>query len=125
MNADGSDQRRLGKVRSTKRPWSFPLSYVRSTSPDGRWKVYGDTKNYSGIYVRKTDGSGEPRKITDLYSPDPNWSTDGRWISFWTRDLPGGKTTPSYSHFNLWVVSPDGKREILLAQKAVRETWQP
>jgi Tol biopolymer transport system component len=122
MNADGSDQRRLGKVRSTKPPWSVPFDNVRRTSPDGRWNVYGD---YPGIYIRRTDGSGEPRRITDLYSPDPNWSTDGRWISFWTRDLPGGKTTSSYSHFNLWAVSPDGENEILVARKAVRETWQP
>jgi len=124
MNADGGNQRSLGRVRTTKPPWSV-WAKIRHTSPDGRWKVYGDTKKYSGIYIRRIDGGGKPRKITDLYSPDPNWSTDGKWISFWTRDLPGGKTTSSYSLFNLWAVSPDGKNQILVARKAFRETWQP
>jgi hypothetical protein len=128
MNADGSNKRRL--ARTTKRPWPE----IRSTSPDGRWKAYGvyeatqtsgNMPNGPGIYVRRTNGSGKPRKISDLYSPDPNWSTDGKWISFWTRELPGGKVTPDYSHFNLWAVSPNGENEILVARKAVRETWQP
>lgn len=124
MNADGSKQRKLGRVRTTKPPWPI-WTKVHDTSPDGMWEVYADTTNYSGIYIRSANGHGEPRKITDLYSPDPNWSTDGRWISFWTRDLPGGKTTSSPSLYNLWAVSPDGRNEILVARKAVRETWQP
>jgi Tol biopolymer transport system component len=126
MNADGSGQRGLGRIRTTKPPWPvWGRARTRAISADGQWKVYGDTQTYTGIYIRRTDGSGEPRKITDLYSPDPNWSPHGTWISFWTRDLPGGKTTSSASHFNLWAVSPDGGNELLVARKAVREAWQP
>jgi Tol biopolymer transport system component len=124
MNADGSNQQSLGRVRTTKPPWSA-WARRRSTSPDGEWTVFGDTDGYSGIYIGRTDGTGKPRKVTDLYSPDPSWSTDGRWISFWTRDLPGGKVTSSPSLFNLWAVSPDGANETLVARQATRGTWQP
>jgi tricorn protease len=74
-------------------------------SRDGKWLAYfSDQSGEYALYVRRSDGSDQPRKI-DLGLPpsffyDPVFSPDGKWIAYgdkrlqlWVVELEGGKTT--------------------------------
>ena len=112
MRADGSDIRKLTDSRG--------FSGMPSWSPDGRWLVYeadrGDYPRSMGIYRIRSDGSGQPRRITRL--PDgstwqelPRYSPDGERIVFDEGHLfpspnPGDDQVELLS---LFTVSPDGR----------------
>jgi tricorn protease len=55
-------------------------------SPDGQWISYlSDATGEYELYVRKQDGSGEPRRITrdgDVWRFQPTWSPDSKKIAF-------------------------------------------
>jgi len=55
-------------------------------SPDGRWIAYlSDRTGEYEIWVRKSDGSGEERRITtggNVYLYQPLWSPDSRKLAF-------------------------------------------
>jgi len=79
MNADGSKQRRLTKLR-----WLTPGSRSPAWSPDGRKIAFESARdgNYE-IYVVNVDGSGLRRLTRDPASDrTPAWSPDGRRIAF-------------------------------------------
>ncbi|GAB4198644.1 MAG: hypothetical protein OHK0022_18240 [Roseiflexaceae bacterium] len=54
------------------------------------------------------DGSGRRRLTNDSYSNiRPQWSPDGRWIAFLTRQLPDAPYFPSITDHQLALISPD------------------
>lgn len=95
-----------GRIRTVTRGFG----YVGSTnfSPDGQWIVfhaYYDNSYNSGksdLFIVPAQG-GEPQPIThdrDIWDYKPNWSWDGRWITFSSK-----RETPN---FNIWIIRPDG-----------------
>jgi serine/threonine-protein kinase len=73
-------------------------------SPDGRWIVYGSTRESSGraLYKHLADGSGSPQKLTEetLRSPmADSWSPDGRVLSYNQRGSGG---------LDIWMLPMDG-----------------
>ncbi len=56
-------------------------------SPDKKWIAYSsDATGEYNMYVRKSDGSGEERKLTNRSSgfiSNITWSPDSKWLSFW------------------------------------------
>ena len=95
-----------GKTRTITRGYG----YVGSTnfSPDGNnivFHAYYDNSYASGksdVYVVPVNG-GKPKNITkdrDVWDYKPNWSFDGKWITFSRKG-----NTPN---FNIWIMRPDG-----------------
>jgi hypothetical protein len=64
-----------------------------SWSPTGERIAYDRTswisyyRENSWIWIRRSDGLGRPRRLTEGF--DPHWSPDGRWIAFFTEDFDG------------------------------------
>jgi Tol biopolymer transport system component/DNA-binding winged helix-turn-helix (wHTH) protein len=93
-----------------------------SLSPDGREMVYlSEFGGHSNLWVKKLDGSAEPRQITFERNPDvavgvPVWSPDGRHITFFTRrrDTRIG---------DQWVISPDGSNLRQLVPEGGWAAW--
>ncbi len=56
-------------------------------SPDKKWIAYfSDATGEYNLYIRKSDGSGEAKKLTSRSSGFLNylrWSPDSKWLSFW------------------------------------------
>ncbi len=100
MNADGSNRHR---VRRTP----FFEGNV-SWSPVGGWLAFDSGSWVSDVYVMKTNGTGL-RLLTPgggwVGSGEPAWSPDGQKIAF---SRPNG----------LWVMNPDGSRQVQLTHHA-------
>jgi tricorn protease len=58
-----------------------------SWSPDGKWIAYfSDESGEYEMYVTRSDGRGEPKRVTSLragYLYGPTWSPDSKKICFW------------------------------------------
>jgi Tol biopolymer transport system component len=73
-------------------------------SPDGRWIVYGSTREGRGraLYKHLADGSGSPQKLTEetLRSPmTASWSPDGRVLAYNQRGS---------GDLDIWMLPMDG-----------------
>ncbi len=122
MAADGSDQRPLTRLHQS----GGRAGYAR-WSPDGSRIVFnGANPRQDGrdnsIYWIPAQG-GEPRRVTQeangLRDVEPDWSPDGRWISF-LRGLN--------DHWDLFVVRPDGSELMQLTNDGARKEvarWRP
>lgn len=82
-----------------------------SWSPDGSRIVFLSTRNgRPGAFVASAVG-GEARLVVEE-SENPEWSPDGRWISFWRGQL--------------WIAAPDGTGRRQLTRHRVRaHRWAP
>ncbi len=96
-----------------------------SFSPDGQQVVYlSDASGEYEIYVRPSDGSGEPRRITtdgDIWRFQPLWSPDGKRVAYGDKnnrlrvvDVATGRTTDVDTatvgnEITTYVWSPDGQ----------------
>ncbi len=97
-------------------------------SPDGTQVAYvvtevlkDENRTNADIWVVKTDGSGEPRKLTNSPKRDahPRWSPDGKWIAFEsTRDGEG----------QIWLLPVGGgepRKVTTLSTGAAQAMWAP
>ncbi|HEU5248358.1 MAG TPA: protein kinase, partial [Thermoanaerobaculia bacterium] len=82
-------------------------------SPDGRRLAYsGFAVGAPTLYVKNTDGSGQPRRLTSAPTemrevaefPD-SWSPDGRTIAY----ILVSRIVTGKGERDVWLVSPDGK----------------
>src|SRR5918995_6590550 len=101
MNADGSEQRRLGDVSLIRRLTGTTAKEEQPVwSPDGQ-KIAFSSEDEGEIYAMKADGSGRTR-LTDTQGYDhwpPTWSPDGTRIAFSTENRKGSK---------IYVMNSDG-----------------
>lgn len=102
MNADGSNQARVGAVED---------AYYPSLSPDGTKVVFtqrppGANASTRNIYVMSTSGANLVRLTTNGdYAAAPSWSPDGSKILFNTYS----------STMRVWVMNSDGTSPAMLA----------
>ena len=93
MNADGSEQRRLGDVSLIRRLTGTTAKEEQPAwSPDGQ-KIAFSSEDEKEIYSLKTDGSGRTR-LTDTPGYDhwpPTWSPDGTRIAFTIENSKGSE----------------------------------
>ena len=101
MNADGSEQRRLGDVSLIRRLTGTAAKEEQPVwSPDGH-KIAYSSEDEGEIYAMKADGSGRTR-LTDTQGYDhwpPTWSPDGTRIAF---------TTENKKRTEVYVINSDG-----------------
>jgi TolB protein len=149
MKADGTDIRKLTDSRG--------FNGIPSWSPDGRWLVYeadrGDYPRSMGIYRLRSDGTGQPRRITALpggstWQELPRYSPDGERIVFDEGHLfpgpnPGDDPVELVALFTVspegrdlrritpWTMnaqdadwSPDGRRLVFAARLAAHQSVQ-
>jgi Tol biopolymer transport system component len=105
-----------GPAKAATAPGAASDAYG-DVSPDGRAVVFTRTENkVSHIYIASTDGSGEPRRVTDAPGTVPRWSPDGKWISFSpNRGFSSG----------VFIVHPDGTGLRRLAENGGWAVWWP
>lgn len=119
-NADGSGLQRLtGGPYVEQRP---------SWSPDGEWIVFTRTQQRtlplggpspSQIYKLQVADPENIVQLTDYPSTDPEWSPDGKRISFLRGHLHAGE---------LWTMNPDGSRARMLSDRygqGATPSWSP
>jgi serine/threonine-protein kinase len=84
-------------------------------SPDGRRLAYsGFAVGAPTLYVKNTDGSGQPQRLTSAPTetreaaefPD-SWSPDGRTIAY----ILVSRIVTGKGERDVWLVSPDGKQK--------------
>jgi Tol biopolymer transport system component len=101
MNADGSEQRRLGEVSLIRRLTGTTAKEEQPVwSPDGQNIAYS-SEDEGEIYTLKADGSGRTR-LTDTPGYDhwpPTWAPDGTRIAF---------TTENKKRTEVHVINSDG-----------------
>jgi len=105
-----------GPAKAATAPGAASDAYG-DVSPDGRAVVFTRTENkVSHIYIASTDGSSEPRRVTDAPGTVPRWSPDGKWISFSpNRGFSSG----------VFIVHPDGTGLRRLAENGGWAVWWP
>src|SRR5262249_18585651 len=80
--------------------------------------------NTAEIYLRNTDGTGTPERLTDNNEEEraPSWSPDGSKIAFGCR-IGGGR-----ADFEICVINADGSGRVQLTDNSVVDltpTWSP
>ena len=111
MNADGSDQRRLGAGLSPA--WSPDGSKLAYSSPGTEPCPPGRGLQCTGLSIMNADGS-DPHRVPNADGGEyPSWSPDGGRIAF-NSNFTGEHV--------MYVVQPDGSGLVDLS--AVGEGWQ-
>ena len=107
MNADGSNQKKLGSMSGA----------APDVSPDGTKIIfYSNESGNDEIYTMDRDGNN-PQKLTDNNHEDwwPEWSPDGSKIAFMSkRD----------GNFEIYVMDADGSNQVRLTNNDA-EDWGP
>jgi TolB protein len=111
MNADGSDQRRLGAGLSPA--WSPDGSEIAYSGPGTELCPPGRGLQCTGLSIMNADGSDAHRVPNADGGEYPSWSPDGRRIAF-NSNLTGEHV--------MYLVQPDGSNLVDLS--AVGEGWQ-
>lgn len=96
-----------------------------SWSPDGQWLAFSETRcgpcDDASLAKVRRDGTGqrkiEPGTRFELDSGAPNWSPDGRFISFCRRNDAGRASR--------WTMHPDGRTRRQVATIGCAGDWQP
>ncbi|MDD8021437.1 MAG: hypothetical protein PHU81_09755 [Acidobacteriota bacterium] len=105
MNSDGTNARQI-----TYQRWDGQSSW----SPDGLRIAYASEQNGKmNVWVINADGSN-PIRITQKGGALTAWSPDGKWIAF-------------YREEQIWLVSPDGQKEVHLRTDfpVYKASWSP
>ena len=113
-----------GEIRNISRTQAA-REISASFSPDGKQVVYlSDASGEYEIYLKNSDGSGEPRRITtdgDIWRFQPLWSPDGKRLAYGDKknrlrvvEVASGKTTDVDTatvgnEITTYVWSPDGQ----------------
>jgi Tol biopolymer transport system component len=121
MNADRSEQRRLGEVSLIRRLTGTAAAEEQPAwSPDGQ-KIAFSSMDDGEIYAIKVDGSVRTR-LTDTPGYDhwpPMWSPDGTRIAFTSEDKKGSE---------IYVMNSDGSGLTRLTDDAAEDlypVWRP
>jgi TolB protein len=118
MNADGSEQRRLGDVSLIRRLTGTAAAEEQSAwSPHGQ-KIAFASMDDGEIYAMKVDGSGRTR-LTDTPGYDhwpPTWSPDGTRIAFTSESTKGSE---------IYVMNSDGSGLTNLTDDPSTEDFYP
>jgi Tol biopolymer transport system component len=118
MNADGSEQRRLGDVSLIRRLTGTAAAEEQPAwSPDGQ-KIAFASMDDGEIYAMKVDGSGRTR-LTDTPGYDhwpPTWSPDGTRIAFTSESTKGSE---------IYVMNSDGSGLTNLTDDPSTEDFYP
>jgi Tol biopolymer transport system component len=122
MNADGSEQRRLGDASLIRRLTGTAAAEEQPAwAPDGQ-KIAFASEDDGEIYAMKVKGSGRTR-LTDTPGYDhwpPTWSPDGTRIAFTSEDTKGSE---------IYVMNSDGSGLTNLTDDPAAEdfypTWRP
>ena len=121
----------LGITEETTQIWSYDLDRETLTritfegnqslnavwSPDGKTIAFRSHREASdGIYVERSDGSGELQKLitSDLAKIPMSWSPDGQELAF--------MEISSTTGFDLWVLSVNERKPKLFLQTASNES---
>jgi Tol biopolymer transport system component len=115
-NPDGTHQQRLTQVPSFASDWS----------PDGRRIVF-DFIDDTGKHIATMDPNGRHvRQLTfgGAIQEDPEWSPDGRWITFGASPIFPGE--PGF-HTDIWIMRADGshKRQLTSGGFDVEPVFSP
>ena len=92
---------------TTFRPTRGPeLTFEPTWSPDGSQIAFASNRSGGpSLFVVDADGSGTPQPLADepVYSSNPHWSRDGRYMVYHLRD-------PETGMADLWYIDLDGDR---------------
>jgi Tol biopolymer transport system component len=118
MNADGSEQRRLGDVSLIRRLTGTAAAEEEPAwSPDGH-KIAFASMDDGEIYAMKVNGSARTR-LTNTPGYDhwpPTWSPDGTRIAFTSEDSKGS---------DIYVMNSDGSGLTNLTDDSAAEVFYP
>jgi TolB protein len=115
MNVDGTDLRRLTQG-------DLDLDLDPSWSPDETTITF--VRALHGIWLVDADGGNERQLTTHEQDQQPDWSSDGEWISFSREDGEyQGSTGSTRAWVDICVVRPDGSDLQRLTTHAGVNDW--
>jgi TolB protein len=118
MNADGSEQRRLGDASLVRRLTGTAAAEEQPAWSPGGERIAFASMDDGEIYAMKVDGSRRTR-LTDTPGYDhwpPTWSPDGTRIAFTSEDSKGS---------DIYVMNSDGSGLTNLTDESAAEDFYP